>query len=175
MAYTISQLGELFGISRSTLLYYDAKGLLSASGRSAAGYRLYSEADRERLQTIVLFRGLGFSLRTVKDYLDDPKDGATAMLLSRMFSINDQLNRLSDQQKTVLEMIETGGTLKGVKPRLPAMKALGVKAGISESNYKRIHEAFERASPAAHREFLRHLGFSDGQIRRFRSELKKRT
>ncbi|HET6487400.1 MAG TPA: MerR family transcriptional regulator, partial [Spirochaetia bacterium] len=168
-----SRLGELFGISRSTLLYYDAKGILAPSGRTLAGYRMYSDQDRARLQTIVLFRGLGLPLRAIKEYLDNPKDGATALLLRRMFSINEQLNRLADQQKTVLALIEKDGTLKGAKRRLLAMKDLGSKAGLSASNYRRVHEAFERASPETHRQFLRHLGFTDAEVRRLLKGLSK--
>jgi len=46
--YRIRELAGLFGLSRSTLLYYDRIGLLSPSARSESGYRLYSAADRER-------------------------------------------------------------------------------------------------------------------------------
>jgi hypothetical protein len=39
---TIGRLAERFGLSRSTLLYYDSIELLSPSARSDANYRLYS-------------------------------------------------------------------------------------------------------------------------------------
>ena len=45
MTYSVSRLGRRYGLSRSTLLYYDRIGLLSASARSAAGYRVYGERD----------------------------------------------------------------------------------------------------------------------------------
>ena len=48
---TISQVASRFGLSRSTLLYYDTIGLLSPSLRSRANYRLYSPADVERKET----------------------------------------------------------------------------------------------------------------------------
>jgi MerR family regulatory protein len=38
------------GVSVRTLHHYDAIGLLVPSGRSAAGYRLYSEADLRQRQ-----------------------------------------------------------------------------------------------------------------------------
>ena len=50
--YTVGQLAKLFGLSRSTLLYYDEIGLLSPSARSASNYRLYSEADIRRVRII---------------------------------------------------------------------------------------------------------------------------
>ena len=47
--YTVGHLARSFGLSRSTLLYYDSIGLCKPSGRSAANYRTYTEKDRERL------------------------------------------------------------------------------------------------------------------------------
>lgn len=38
--YTISLLGKFFGVSRSTLLYYDSIGLFTPSVRSEAGSEL---------------------------------------------------------------------------------------------------------------------------------------
>ena len=44
------------GISRTVLLYYDTIGLLKPSGRTGAGYRIYSEADVQRLKQIMIYR-----------------------------------------------------------------------------------------------------------------------
>ncbi len=42
---TIGRLARRFGLSRSTLLYYDSIGLLSPSTRSAKDYRLYLQSS----------------------------------------------------------------------------------------------------------------------------------
>ena len=52
--YTIGQLVKRYGLSRSTLLYYDRIGLLSASARSDANYRLYTDKDLQRMSQIAL-------------------------------------------------------------------------------------------------------------------------
>jgi len=54
----------LTGVTVRTLHHYDEVGLLSSSGRSAAGYRIYDESDLERLQGILIlfYRELGFSV-----------------------------------------------------------------------------------------------------------------
>ena len=57
--YTIGQLAKRFQLSRSTLLYYDAIGLLPASSRSAGGYRLYCQQAVQRMQQIQLYRQAG--------------------------------------------------------------------------------------------------------------------
>jgi len=165
VTWTISRLGELFGVSRSTLLYYDSIGLFSPSARSEAGYRLYTEQDRCRLERIMLLRGLGVPLDRIRDFLARPDEGVTPILLQRMLAINGQVNGLKAQQMAILRMLEQDGALKGAKPRLRMLQGMGRKVGITPGNHVRIHEAFEKASPEAHRRFLRYLGFSDTEIR----------
>ena len=60
--YTVSEVAALAGVSVRTLHHYDAVGLLVPSRRSGAGYRLYDDADLERLQEVLFFRELGLPL-----------------------------------------------------------------------------------------------------------------
>jgi DNA-binding transcriptional MerR regulator len=162
--HTIGRLAELFGLSRSTLLYYDAVGLLKPSHRSEAGYRLYAEDDCARLEKIRLFRGMGVPLERIASFLSRPDEGITPMLLRRLLAINAEIDGLRDQQREILRMLEEDGSLKGVKPRLHGMRELGKKAGITEQSYKKVHRVFQRTSPKEHRRFLRYLGFTNRDI-----------
>jgi DNA-binding transcriptional MerR regulator len=171
--YTISLLGRLFGVSRSTLLYYDSLGLFSPSARSEAGYRLYSEDDKNRLEKIMLFRSLGVPLEKIGGYLSRPDKGVIPILLPRMLAINGQIDALKDQQKAILGMLEEDGTLKGAGPGLRLLKGLGEKAGITAGNYAGVHRVFEKASPEAHRRFLRYLGFGAADIRKLIRKIGK--
>jgi DNA-binding transcriptional MerR regulator len=69
--YTVGVVAELAGISVRTLHHYDEVGLLTPSGRSAAGYRLYSAEDLRRLQRILFYRELGLGLDTIAAALTD--------------------------------------------------------------------------------------------------------
>ena len=60
MSVDASVHAELTGVTVRTLHHYDELGLLSPSGRSEAGYRLYSHADLARLREILIWRALGF-------------------------------------------------------------------------------------------------------------------
>lgn len=71
---TVGQVALLTGLTVRALHHYDAIGLVSPSLRSAAGYRLYTEADLQRLQQVLLFRELGFGLDAVRDLLDAPAE-----------------------------------------------------------------------------------------------------
>ncbi len=73
--YTVGALARLSGVTVRTLHHYDSIGLLSPSARSAAGYRLYSQADLLRLRQVLFYRELGFGLDEIAEILADPADG----------------------------------------------------------------------------------------------------
>lgn len=78
--YTVGELSTLASVSVRTLHHYDEIGLLAPGERSEAGYRLYSYAELERLQEILVWRQLGFALMQIRALLDDPAhDRATAL------------------------------------------------------------------------------------------------
>jgi DNA-binding transcriptional MerR regulator len=65
MAYKVGEVARLAHVSVRTLHHYDKTGLLEPSARSAAGYRLYTTRDLERLQHVVFYRELGFGLEKI--------------------------------------------------------------------------------------------------------------
>jgi len=71
-ALKVGELSKRTGVTVRTIHYYQEIGLLSPSGRTDAGYRLYAQAELVRLQQIVSLRQLGFSLDEVRDWLDRP-------------------------------------------------------------------------------------------------------
>jgi len=171
--YTISRLGEICGLSRSTLIYYDSIGLLEPSGRSISGYRLYSKEDRSRLERIVAFRALGLELERIGELLDLPEEGPAGALLGRVFEINERIAELRAQQRGILDLLEAEGGLKVGPSSIRTLGKLAREAGVTEGNYRELHEAFESASPAEHRRLLGLLGFADPAIEEFLGKLKK--
>ena len=69
---TVHEVSRLTGISIRTLQYYDNIGLLSPSGRSGSGYRLYDDKNLELLQQILLFRELEFPLKDIRKIIESP-------------------------------------------------------------------------------------------------------
>jgi DNA-binding transcriptional MerR regulator len=49
---TISQVAKTCGISRTALLYYHSLGLVRAAGRSEGNFRLYTQAEIDRVKQI---------------------------------------------------------------------------------------------------------------------------
>lgn len=80
MEYTVQKLGHLAGISTRTLRYYDEIGILKPARINSSGYRIYGQAEVDRLQQILFYRELGVSLENIKDIVTAPGfDGAKAL------------------------------------------------------------------------------------------------
>lgn len=69
---TVHEVSRLAGVSIRTLQYYDRIGLLHPTGYTDAGYRLYDDTALERLQHILLFRELEFSLKDIRNIINSP-------------------------------------------------------------------------------------------------------
>ncbi|GAA1816595.1 MerR family transcriptional regulator [Nesterenkonia flava] len=66
----IGEVAEMSGMSLRTLRHYDDEGLLTPSGRSAGGFRLYTDEDIERLMLIRRMKPLGFSIEQMRELLE---------------------------------------------------------------------------------------------------------
>ena len=66
---TVNEVSKLTGVSIRALQYYDKIGLLHPAEYTEAGYRLYDDTALERLQQILLFRELEFSLKEIQSIL----------------------------------------------------------------------------------------------------------
>ena len=100
-AYTVSRLAKLAGVSVRTLHHYDETGLLKPSFRSDSGYRQYQREDLLRLQQILFYRELDFSLNEIKEILDDPGYDQVQALVNHRQSIEQRIERLSDLLNTI--------------------------------------------------------------------------
>ena len=72
MEYTVQKLGLMAGISTRTLRYYDEIGILKPARINSSGYRIYGQAEVDKLQQILFYRELGVSLENIKDIVNDP-------------------------------------------------------------------------------------------------------
>jgi DNA-binding transcriptional MerR regulator len=93
--YPVGRVAALSGVTIRTLHHYDEVGLLSPGGRSEAGYRLYGEADLERLQRILFYKELGFALREIRAIIDDPGTGHVGHLGRQRGLLVERIERLS--------------------------------------------------------------------------------
>lgn len=166
---TVGRLARRFGLSRSTLLYYDSIGLLRPTGRSAKGYRLYSEDDAARLEQICLYRQTGLSLDEVARVLSAAGGSLRRVLHRRLESLNHEIRQLRRQQKLILDLLRSdlGAPAHRFLDKAGWVAILRA-AGLSDDEMQRWHVEFERLSPEAHQDFLESLGIADDEIDRIR-------
>ncbi|MCY7866997.1 MerR family transcriptional regulator [Bacillus spizizenii] len=111
MKYQVKQVADIAGVSIRTLHHYDDIQLLNPSALTDAGYRLYSDADLERLQQILFFREIGFRLDDIKEMLDHKNFDRKAALQSQKDMLMKKKQRMEEMIQTVdrtLQSIEGG-------------------------------------------------------------------
>lgn len=67
--HQIGEVAERVGLSLRTIRYYEEIGLVEPSGRTDGGFRLYTEADIERLRLVKALKPVGMSLETMGELL----------------------------------------------------------------------------------------------------------
>jgi len=160
--FLITELARHFGLSRSTLLYYDRIGLLKPSGRSRAGYRLYSPGDRDKLAAICSFRQAGLSIEDIRRLLSMKEDANRLVLQRRMRELGDEIRILRTQQHLLGRMLQVQslGELPVTIDKQVWIEMLQA-AGMDEAAMMKWHSEFERRAPEAHHQFLLTLGISE--------------
>ncbi|MGX6444718.1 MerR family transcriptional regulator [Neobacillus sp. K501] len=105
MEYTVQKLASLAGVSTRTLRYYDEIGILKPARINSSGYRIYGQAEVDRLQQILFYRELGVGLESIKDIVTSPSfDGAQALREhhEKLLEKREQLNLLiANVEKTI--------------------------------------------------------------------------
>ena len=100
MKMQITEFAELTGVSVRTLHYYDEISLLKPSEVDAqTGYRFYDEKSLERMQEILFYRELDFSLKTIRQIISSPdydKQQALSRQRKLLLAKKERLERLID-------------------------------------------------------------------------------
>ncbi len=96
----ISEVSKTFGISMSTLRYYERSGLFDSVQR-VNGVREYSDEDIHRLSLIMTLKNAGFTLSAISNYLGLPiysKQEKIKILERERLRL---LERVHDSQKNI--------------------------------------------------------------------------
>lgn len=105
---TVNEVSKLSGVSVRTLHHYDAVGLLKPTAVTEAGYRLYDDTALERLQQILLFRELEFSLKEIAAILDSPNFDRERALEQQIALLSLKKERLERLIGLAHEVKQTG-------------------------------------------------------------------
>ena len=106
IAMTVGEVSTLLGVSVRALHHWDESGLVHPSQRSAAGYRLYSEADIMRIQQVLVYRQTGMSLADIKTVLDEPGTDALTHLRRQRELVQGQISHLQHKLSSIDMVID---------------------------------------------------------------------
>lgn len=132
---TIGQLARATGVPVKTIRFYSDEGLLPPRRKTSAGYRLYGEDDRLRLETIRVLRDFGFKLSAIRDLFVDSASPRDALAL-QLKATDAELRRLA-RRRAVLK-----GTLDSDADPLTTVCRLNALAKLDRFE----REAFLRAA-----------------------------
>jgi DNA-binding transcriptional MerR regulator len=116
--YSVSQLSRMAHVTVRTLHHYDEIGLLRPSQRAPNGYRQYTDADVQRLQQILVFKELGFTLEAIQSLIDEPAADRRTALLAQRELLKGELRKTSAVIRAIentLSVLEEGGTMSNDK------------------------------------------------------------
>lgn len=134
MEYTIQKLGSLAGVSTRTLRYYDEIGILKPARINSSGYRIYGQAEVDRLQQILFYRELGVSLDDIKAIVTDPGfDGTRALRQHR----EQLLDRRQQLEKLIANVDRTIAMHEGRMTMSDQQKFEGFKQKLVDDNEKK--------------------------------------
>ena len=104
----IKEFAEFAGVSVRTLHYYDEIGLLTpAFVDRSTGYRFYDENSLLRMQEILFYRELDFSLKSIKEILSSPN-------YDKNKALNEQKHLLTLKKERLERLISAiDGAVKG--------------------------------------------------------------
>jgi MerR family copper efflux transcriptional regulator len=119
---TIGQAAQAAGVTRKAVRVYEARGLLPAAERTAAGYRLYDEHDIELLAFIRRARTLGLYLDDIREVLD-VRDGGVPpcatvreLLDARIAEIDDTVAELLALRRALVDTRQRAGGCTDGRP-----------------------------------------------------------
>jgi len=104
--YSVKELAQLAGITIRTLHHYDRISLLKPSRRAESNYRYYEEKELLRLQQILFYKELNFSLSQIKDVLDDPNFDLIQALQFHKEKMQAEAKRFQQLLNTIDKTIE---------------------------------------------------------------------
>jgi len=171
---SVSQIAKKFGLSRTTILYYESCGLLKPALRTRADYRLYGEKETRVLEQICLYRSVGLSVASIRAMLASPQSEVASLLRRRLQELDSEISQRRKHQRVILRLLQSKDILRRTKKMtkekwVSIMKA----AGLTEDDMNRWHREFERSAPEDHNEFLQFLHIPAAEIKTIREWSRK--
>ena len=106
----VAEVGRRTGLTRKALRLYEELGLVEPAARTEAGYRLYGDADRQRLAFIRKARAIGLTLDEIRQLLalrregEQPCGHLAELVDQKLAAVDAQLRALADFREELLRL-----------------------------------------------------------------------
>lgn len=161
---TVTQLAKQYGVSRTTILYYEKEHLLLPAYRSDNGYRWYGDKEIERLNAIISYRSYGLSVSSIHSLLERKGESQTQILKDHFNDLEREIQNLRAQQKAIVVLLQEPNLLEDNIVNKERWVQIMVAAGFNENDMTKWHRKFEEMEPKEHQKFLESLGISQEEI-----------
>jgi len=120
MGYSVKWVVDNLGITRDMLRYYEKEKLLpiDETRNPANKYRDYSEEDIQRIWTIKLFMGIGFTAKELRAWVENPD-------ISFYEAISNKVEQLEQKKNEILTYLQFAQTIK-MTGRIPNTAQIGI-------------------------------------------------
>jgi DNA-binding transcriptional MerR regulator len=176
MDYTIGEVAKRSGLTVRSLHHYEKLGLLQASARTPAGYRLYGERDILTLHRILAYQQMGLALKHIGPLLGPDAPPLSTLLMRQIGVAQAELTRqqnLLALLKRVASRASAGGaalseqllTLMAMRrsferhfSEAEMQKMLSVQDALGEAGVAKIRAESAKLMPALRAEMARGAG-----------------
>lgn len=101
--FTIGQFAAIHEITKKTLMWYDETDLLKPSVIGENGYRYYTYNQSSALETILMLRELGVSIKEIKDFMSDRSANRMEKLLQeKITELESRISHLNNVRQTLI-------------------------------------------------------------------------
>jgi len=132
--YSSNKLSKMSGVSPRTLRYYDEINLLKPARIASSGYRIYGQDEVDRLQQILFYRELDFSLDDIKKLISFPDFDRQQAFSSHLSELQLKRQRLDS---LIFNVTKSIATMKGETTMTDQEKFEGFKKDLIIENEKK--------------------------------------
>ncbi|PID66939.1 MAG: MerR family transcriptional regulator [Gammaproteobacteria bacterium] len=131
----VRHLAKFANVTPETVRYYTREGLLSPARDPNNGYKIYDAAALQRLQFIIQAKALGFSLKDIKNIVDNAERGQSpcpmvrGLLAAKIKATEEEIKvlkkKLTMMKKTALAWQDIADALPSEQSLCPLIESVG--------------------------------------------------
>ncbi|PMH73017.1 MerR family transcriptional regulator [Vibrio cyclitrophicus] len=167
---SIKQFCEQLEVCRTTVLYYERKGLITPAARASNGYRQYGERELDRFRSILAYRSYGIPVSEIESLLQQSQDEDRDVVLRQQFAALDlEIQKLRQQQQYIMALLKDPELLNQGLLTKERWTEILKESGMDEQGMINWHKRFEQMEPLGHLKFLQSLNIDEDEIAQIRA------